>query len=33
MDHLAEEVGEDNNGVVAVCGLRELGEEINANGE
>jgi hypothetical protein len=32
MDHLAEEVGEDNDRVVAVCGLRELGDEIDTNG-
>ena len=32
MNHLAEEVGEDNNRVVAICGLWELGDEINPNG-
>ena len=32
MDHFAEEVGENNNGIMAVCGLWELGNEVNPNG-
>ena len=32
MNHLAKEVGEDNNRVVAICGLWELGDKIDTNG-
>ena len=32
VDHFAEEVSENNNGIMAICGLRELGDEVNPNG-